>query len=306
LRLRLGLGIALIVGVVLLLHVLPIGGASRVWGELLDAAHVVGFSVLAFAAARFCMSDRTRLDAAQSLLYAGAFAAVLAMTSELAQIPTGRDANLGDLYRDAAGITAGLLAAAGLDFAAWRAALLVLAFAALGFGLRGPAKPLTARVAAQVRFPVLMDFDGVFEEPLIERMSAHIEVVDAPPNWPIRGKVAKVEPRGNWRYEGISFFGLPEDWSGYEAVQFLIATEKPVHMSLTVRVHDRAHNNEYADRFNRAIDVGPEPVLVRIPLEEIRNGPSTRKLDMTQIDDFTIFATAPYESGFYLDDVRLE
>jgi hypothetical protein len=304
---RLLAGLGLVVAVVLVLHVLPIGGGDRVWGELLDVAHVLGFAVLAFAAARFCLSSRTRLNVPQSVLAAGVFSILVAVLSELAQIPTGRDANLGDLFRDSAGIVAGVSAAtAVLVPARWRIGPAAVALAALATGLGEPSAPLLARVAAQARFPVLMDFDSALDTPLIQRMSAKVELVPAPPGWPKPGKVARIEPRGNWRYEGISFFGLPGDWSGYGEVEFLLAAEDDVRLNLTVRVHDRDHDNQYADRFNRTFDVGREPVRVSIPLAEIRDAPSTRKLDLRNIQDFTVFATAPYESAFYLDELHLK
>jgi hypothetical protein len=300
-------GLVLIAAAVLVLHVLPIGTGDRVWGELLSVAHVVGFALFALAAAAFCLRDGTGRRVVASIALAGAFATLVAVLSELAQIPTGRDADVTDLYRDAAGIAAGLSAAAAVVGAGrWRLALVGVALAGLAAGLWEPGGPLVARVAAQMRFPVLMDFDGPFEGALIERVSTRIEIVDAPAGWPVRGKVARVRPRGNWRYEGISFFGLPADWSEYETLEFIVAAEEPVRLALTVRVHDRAHNDQYSDRFNRVFAVGQEPVVIRIPLAEIRDAPAKRKLDLTQIEDVTIFLTSPFESGFYLDNLQLD
>jgi hypothetical protein len=57
-----------------------------------------------------------------------------------------------------------------------------------------------------------------------------------------------------------------------------------------VRVHDEGHGREFADRFNRRLELGAgERRLFSIPLEDIRRGPRNRLMNMTQISDVSVF-----------------
>jgi hypothetical protein len=57
-----------------------------------------------------------------------------------------------------------------------------------------------------------------------------------------------------------------------------------------VRVHDIGHGREFIDRFNRKFELSAgERRALRIPLQEIRQGPRNRLIDMGEISDVTLF-----------------
>ena len=84
---------------------------------------------------------------------------------------------------------------------------------------------------------------------------------------------------------------------------------EPEPIDLTCRVNDTAHNHRgyhYEDRFNRTYHLNPGWQTITIPLEEIRNAPRQRPMQMEAIDNFAIFAirlTRP--RTIYIDNVRL-
>ena len=65
-------------------------------------------------------------------------------------------------------------------------------------------------------------------------------------------------------------------------------------LDLGIRVHDRKHNRQFNDRYNRHFTLAAgERRTLRIPLEDIRHGPRTRLMDMQQISDITLFRGKP-------------
>ena len=79
-------------------------------------------------------------------------------------------------------------------------------------------------------------------------------------------------------------------------------------LKLVVRVHDRLHNFEYRDRFNRNFELAPkERRNLRILIEDIRHGPRDRLMDMAHISDITLFrASVPGSDRLRIYSLRLE
>ena len=88
------------------------------------------------------------------------------------------------------------------------------------------------------------------------------------------------------------FMRLPGDsmlWREFqfESLTFVIHSVQPNPFQLVLRIHDRLHNQEHADRFNRSLLVMQGENRFRIPLAEIRNAPVGREMDMTRITGVT-------------------
>jgi len=88
----------------------------------------------------------------------------------------------------------------------------------------------------------------------------------------------------------------------------LVARSESDHpIELVLRIHDRRHNEDYADRFNRSLTFQPGINAFRIPLDEIRAAPAGREMDLSAIERLSVFAVAPEaQLSLYLLELRLE
>jgi len=301
---RLLAGLSLAFAAAFALHVVAADTAASRLREIFDAAHVLGFTCL--AAVTLLVARRLGLGPRPALVLSAAIVAAFAVVAESAQLLTARDASIGDLGRDAAGLCAGLalVCAAGAPAMRWRlAGIAVLALAA---GLFAPGRILVARGLALRSLPVLAGFERSLEAPFFSGSNASVERVPAPAGWPLGGQVARVTPAPGSRYPGIAFFDLPRDWRGYEALSFVVAAESGALRELSIRIHDTVHDNTFADRFNRVFAVGSAPERIRIELADVRAAPRGRPLDLARVEEIIVFAVGSAHGGFLIDDLRLE
>jgi hypothetical protein len=78
-------------------------------------------------------------------------------------------------------------------------------------------------------------------------------------------------------------------------------------LQLVLRVHDAQHNYNHFDRFNCSLHLVRGFQQVRIPVRAIRDGPRSRKLDLTRVRNFKLFAVAPTTPAeLTIGNVRLE
>jgi len=175
-----------------------------------------------------------------------------------------------------------------------------------------------AIVERHLAVPQLMDDRFPLRRNMIEAHNSTITLLKPPPGWPAEHRrVVRVETSAA-RYAGIAIPDPFPDWSGFSSLTFLAASGDGRERRLTLRVHDNAHDQSYADRFNRSWHLG-RPVVnglrsgldtarrFCIPLEEIEAAPAERKMDLKSISALAFFTTDA-EAGdvFLLGDVRLE
>ena len=72
---------------------------------------------------------------------------------------------------------------------------------------------------------------------------------------------------------------------------------------LTIKISDTGRG--FDERFNRGMIVDHGWTHVRIPIEQIRQGPVARELDLRAITRVLFFARTGPSRRFLLDDVRL-
>ena len=97
------------------------------------------------------------------------------------------------------------------------------------------------------------------------------------------------------------------NWSHFNELTFDLFSKAAKPFTLVVRVHDRQHNSEFNDRFNMRLTMQPGFNTYTIPLEGIKDGPKSRKIDLTAIAGLTLFFVHPQEPfEFYLDNIMLK
>lgn len=153
-------------------------------------------------------------------------------------------------------------------------------------------------------FPVLADFESALELSRWEDKD-HITRVQAPVK---SGSFALKASLTTEKYSGVSLCYFPENWGTARALTFSVYNPGEV-VVLHYRVHDWKHRDEkqdYNDRFNGRTSLAAGWNTIRVPIEEIVNGPKQRKMDLAHIRGLHFFVTEqPYERVLYFDDIRL-
>ncbi len=272
------------------------------WRVVEDFGHAPLFGVIALA---LLGVTRARWPGSPVRQYgfAAAAAAALGVLTELAQVPVGRDASWGDFSRNILGIAIALTAFAALDrrLASPRAArvlLLLIAIAGLAWVVAPVIEVVQAYRYRTAIFPELADFSrgrdsfwsrGSGARRTFENGALRVDFVSEP-------------------FPGVAWFEPHPDWRGHDSLIVDVENPNDSPMQLTLRVHDRAHSWEFADRFNRNIRLAPhERRLVRVPLNEIMQAPSGRDMDMGHIADVSLYRSDPAgPSRMIVHSLRLE
>lgn len=245
----------------------------------------------------------SRLAPLRQFAIAFAITVVLGMATEAAQIPVGRDASWLDVRSDALGAAGFLALFAAWTQRTWRvAARLLLVLVGIA-ALVVHSLPLLEAVRAYARrsanFPVLAQFDRSSDLYFAAPQRSALQRSDLDVRWASHpGESALCVDFLEGPYPGVDFYEPAPDWRGYREFVLDLVNPTPQVLVLGLRINDAQHNFEFADRFNRRLEI---PALsrrqVRIPLNEIESAPTGRAMDLGHIADFLMFrsdvSTAP-------------
>lgn len=205
--------------------------------------------------------------------------------TEVIQKPLRRDASWEDVIADALGVLLALALFAAFDRrSAFSRRTRVASFAAALICLAIYLEPLVQMGRAYLhrdgQFPVLADFRSSNELFWVVGYGVNRDIVrDA----------LDIEFSAD-DFPGVSFHEPSPDWSAFRTLAIDVENPDADPLFLMVRVHDRGHGRYFNDRFNRRFDLaGRERRTIRIPLEDIRNGPRGRLMNMAHISDITLF-----------------
>ncbi len=90
-------------------------------------------------------------------------------------------------------------------------------------------------------------------------------------------------------YPGLSIVEPEEDWSAYDQLRFNVYSDNSEDIVLTLRVHDKDHNQKYSDRFNQSFIIRHGLNKMTVSLSRIRNAPVNRKLDLAHVAGLKLF-----------------
>ena len=282
---------AIAVSLLLVIHFVtpPEGG---LWLQTFyDSAHIPIFGVIAISV---MYMTPPAWNSWRRILVSLTAVTLLAMLSELAQVPTSRDASLRDFASDMLGGIGFLCIAMALSrsssfFGERRLFILLVGMASTVL----PLAPLVAVSASYVEraqiLPSLIRFDSRYSELLFTMHTAELIRTKAPTS----GGVSAVILLGDGQWPGISFTDIWPNWEAYDALKVDIENPEATTLPISIRIHDRDHrdNRTFDDRFNRRIDLAPGRQVLEIDLKEIREAPVGRKMNMAEIDEVLLFST---------------
>lgn len=256
-----------------------------------NSAHIPIFGVIAVSVMYMTPPS---WDSWRRFLVSLAVVSLLAMLSELAQLPTSRDASLRDFASDMLGGIGFMCVAMGLSRRPSVPGKRRLYFLLVGIAsIVLPLAPLVAVSASYVErvqiLPNLIRFDSRYSELLFRMQNAELIRTKEP----MSGRVSAVILLGDGQWPGISFTDIWPNWEAYDALKVDVENPEATTLPISIRIHDRdhRHNRTYDDRFNRRIDLAPGRQVLEIDLNEVREAPSGRKMNMAKIDEVILFST---------------
>lgn len=164
-------------------------------------------------------------------------------------------------------------------------------------------KSVTDEIQAQIDFPVIGDFENAFE---LEKWYGH-SYLSIDDEFVVHGNCSLKADLLTIKYSGISISYFPADWKQYSKLKFNVYNSDDESLQLTCRLHDKYHNNNYNDRFNKTFTFNPGWNEIAIKLEDIINAPADRLMDISEMKNFALFAiNLPERKTIYFDYLRLE
>jgi hypothetical protein len=272
-----------------LLLFVPLPIAPTYAGRTLENAGHTPLFFLVTLGVLFALRDHARFPGVRLYALAGMVGAGAGFLSELIQKPLARDASWEDVAADAVGAVLALAVFALFDRRAklrsWqRLGVLAVALSCVAIFLLPIVRMTRAYVHRNGEFPVLADFHSRIELYWTLSFGVNREVVN---------DALEVEFVAD-EFPGIAFHEPMPDWRKYRTLIIDVANPAAEPLDLGVRVHDRRHNHTFNDRFNRHYPLAAgERRTLRIPLEDIRNGPKQRLMDMAHNSDIKLFRGGP-------------
>ena len=299
----------IVILVLLLVTVMAQPSHSGTWLRTFnEALHVPVFGVIAV-----CLLILTpgHWSSRMRLLVAMLATVVLAALSEVAQIPTARDASLQDLIADLLGAAGFLVAAIPLSSSfsvrKGHGRYLVLLGALL---VAWPLAPLARVSAAYVErsqiSPSLVRFDTRFAHVFFRLQNTDLRKIEDADSDSVYAEISLKDAP----WPGIVFHDLWPDWESHRTLMVAIENPESTALPINIRVHDLEHRwseQNYSDRFNKQMQLEPGVHTLEFAIADIRDAPADRTMDMAHIDGLVVFATQQ-EAGrkFVLREIWLD
>jgi hypothetical protein len=313
--------VVLLVIVLAILITLPlllqVPASTRLCEELFNAGHAPLFGVVALILLNLGSVVSTSLSSSlyKRYVFAGLTALFLGIALELLQSASGSDAEFSDVLRDAEGIVSFLSIAAILDrsrpaaIASRRVRLPIMIGAVLIFLTAFISVALWAHayLDRNAAFPTLASFDTEVGCRFFSVEDARIDRVPCPSEWnPARHDAVGEITFYPAHYSTVILDEPYSDWTGYSFLEISLFSPPSDSLRLTVRVHDKQHNDEFSDRFNATYRLAPGASRITIPLESIAESPVTRSMDISAIAGVALFTAEIKDSIIlYVDSLQL-
>ncbi len=156
---------------------------------------------------------------------------------------------------------------------------------------------LVDQVIAKTQFPILSNFETPFE---IDRWEGRTKIaIDK--NTVREGKASLKVQLTTDKYSGISLNHFPPSWQDHESFHMSIFNSSLEPLKVTVRINDKEHVTGvqlYSDRFNRQFVLATGWNNIDITIDDIKNAPDTREMNLRAIMNLGIFSVSLKNPSF--------
>ncbi len=311
----------LLLGLLSLLFI-PVPSKTFFWKAVYNFGHVPLFGCVAILLLCVSRTFIKRLGEPGIQHYSIAFLGVLVLallTESLQLLTVTRSFSLSDVFNDIVGAICGLVFFFTYDahlsgsWVQWRQyprsiLLRVCVMLVLGIMLLPVLEWAYVYWDRANRFPSLLQFSSDWEMKFVQEKDSELKVVMSPEGWKKSSDdfVGKVKFHVK-QYPRIVIEEPYSDWGGYTYLQFDVFSGLSRAKKIAIRIDDTYRTTQFNNRFNRRITISPGLNHVKIPIDDIRQAPVAREMDLATIRRVLLFAVNPPEEfTLYFDNVRLE
>ena len=276
----------------------PDPGVSRGSAAIHDFAHAPIFGCVALLVLQWSRQQVFTRDWQVGTHYFFAFiaAVVLGAATEVAQMFANRDASWIDLRSDVLGALAFCGLYTMLDPRVDKMTIRVIGIVVGGLLLVWHSIPAVRVAIAYLHrsqdFPSLIDARDSRADDFASVFRASGEYAQLPARYVNGGEQALHIQFGPEDWVGLDLDEPYPDWSGHRALLLDLTNPNEGALDVTIRVHDRTHNWEFGDRFNRTFRLAPQTrTTLRVPLDEIERAPVGRRLNLQHVANLQLFTS---------------
>jgi hypothetical protein len=226
---------------------------------------------------------------------------VVSVAIEFAQSISGRNASVDDILKNMVGTCCGIFFSGAWSGRARlvKGALILGVLLSCAEVVRG----LYIDALMFQQFPVINQFNSFAEKDRV-RTDQRARILFTKVE---NTSAMAVELQGG-SYTGIAIPGFYGDWNGYNEFVFDIFNPSEAILSIALKITDAQHDKGpqgYSHRFNRRLVVNPGWNSYVIPVQQIRQGPEDRPLDLSSIRYVEWFGSNNPHFLFYLRNAQL-
>lgn len=280
--------------------------SSRHFKAIWNLGHILFFALLPYCLFSNVKGGDQRFTV-QSVLTIG-LCIGMGVLVELFQYDFRRTPDVQDVFRDVIGGLVGIFFLLPSRRRLGLKILRVLQAATIclvGFQVYPVIVAYTDEYLARSRFPVLSDFETPWE---IQRWTGNAErFIDD--RVYLAGRHAMGVQLDTNQYSGVTLFYFPGNWEGARRFRFSVYNPAKEALPIVCRINDREHHygsGAYDDRFNRDYVLQHGWSTIEIDIEDIRDAPKLRSINLKDICEVGIFAVRlPRARVMYVDEVGL-
>ena len=291
------------------LLLLPLPANNLWWREAFNSGHTLIFIVISFVIYSQLTVKAPTMGVRAAYFFVIVAGVMFGVVIEVVQGLVGRDTSWDDLYKNLFGLMAGLMLIAayyqkGSSSCKKQFFYVLTAFCIVLLGAL-PLFQLSGHYIQRMNaFPVIVDFSAEWSGSFVRFNKAEMELRS--------GKAGDNDSLFRIRFDAGSFPGVSiiepsPDWSAYRNLRFKVGSGSYVNTDLFLRIHDKNHDYNYQDRFNKKLVIRPGLNEIVISLAQIKKGPLNRDLDLTNVAELIIFMSKVEKSqlleisNIYLD-----
>jgi VanZ family protein len=286
--------------------------SSQVYKEFWNIGHIVFFVLSTYQLITFFKGKSSLTIAFISLTYC----LILGSAIELLQSRIGRSMDLHDLYRDILGTFLALTVFYyktirhqkynKKHFRLSSISLLILSIFLITLDQKSLAQAIKLSLQAHNNFPILADFESSDELKQWKGNSLSLSTEHV-----LTGLFSmKVELSSKTKYSGFILKEMPRNWKGYSYLLINIYNPDDDSLKINAKITDYEHDlssQRYNNRYNNSYTLLPgQWNTIKIKLEDIKNSPKNRKLNLTEMSQLGLFTLGLKENKIiYLDVITL-
>lgn len=286
------------------------------WIEARNAAHTLIFVPIAllFLLVLTSTDDHSAAIPGRRYWQALVLCIIFGAGTEAVQFFLPRDADVVDFLRNIAGATFALLTYRSYNLVRHGRALslrdrllLILGTLVLLVSISTFIGWAVSYLERDSRFPLVADFEPRPWPTFVTPKGGRLRSVPAPSAFSKNANGRTLEVAfTHTKWPGFSIQEPYPDWSGYSSLAFEVFNPTSAVHALHIRIDDALYTDGYEDRYNGIFNISPGANSVRVNLRDVRNGPESRRLDLSRISTIIVFAEnnqAPFV--LFFDNFRL-